>query len=96
MQIGTGPASLKDILSEKEDVEAKLDELDQRNLNKKQNKTHLRNSSALSAADISVTLPFGICKITKPTHVKFNKETMRNSLQLITKEHPTTAFLHSH
>lgn len=35
MQIGTAPASFKDILSKKEAVEAKLDELDQRYVKQK-------------------------------------------------------------
>lgn len=80
MQIGTAPASFKDILSKKEAVEAKLDELDQHYVKQKsKTKTHLRNSSALSAADISVTLPFGICKKTNAceTQQGDNKEDVK-------------------
>lgn len=40
MQIGTAPASFKDILSKKEAVEAKLDELDQRYVKQKSKTKH--------------------------------------------------------
>lgn len=94
MQIGTAPASFKDILSEKEAVEAKLDELDQRYVKQKSKTKHTYVILLPYQQQISQSR----CRlesVKKPTHVKLNKETTRKTLKLMTKCHVTIAFLHS-
>lgn len=94
MQIGTAPASFKDILSKKEAVEAKLDELDQRYVKQKSKTKHTYVILLPYQQQISQSR----CRlesVKKPTHVKLNKETTRKTLKLMTKCHVTIAFLHS-
>lgn len=86
MQIGTAPASFKDILSKKEAVEAKLDELDQRYVKQKSKTKHTYVILLPYQQQISQSR----CRlesVKKPTHVKLNKETTRKTLKLMTKCH---------